>query len=276
MEEFKVVGGEALPEESAVKGATMPNKEKNEFDAVESLKRKAELFGVSERQLENEFVDYKAAKLLKKLMMKIPSGVDERAFRDSVQTAAKLGLGGVWVTPVRVARAKEIIQSGDMEIISSIIASEPEEFPKVRLAAAKAVKASGVQAGYVPFSFSAFSSGTLKATEKEIKKLVKLYKGKRLAAIIDVGAATQSELNISVKAFIDGGMNTVALRATESDVAKVKTVVALCGDRLTVEVLGSFSLSVCGTLFSLGVDKIISRGAAKVGEELVEKIRSGR
>lgn len=291
MEEFKIVNVEkplqkpidkplAKPaddktEKPIVQAAEEKREKSDEFDAVESLKNKAELFGVSARQLESEFVDFKAAKLLKRLTLAVPSGADERTLKDKLQAAARLGLGGVFVTPTKIARTKELLDGSGVKIYSSILMSEPEELPKVRVYAAKAIKSAPIAGAYIPLNFSAFSAQRFKATQKELTRIGKILKGKRLTVVLELTNATQNEMIAAVKTLLDSNVCSIAVRASGVD-PKIKSLLALCGSKISVEAFGNLPLAQCGTLMSFGVASTMGENVVEVGEDLLERIRSQR
>lgn len=240
---------------------------------ISKLKSSAQVFGISKTQLEEEFIGYKAEKLLKKVDFLIEDNTSEVKLREKICDAKRQKMGSVTVLPSRVEMATRTANGSGLKV--NVLCNYPfgEELTKVKLLSVKTCQKLKVFSISTPLSPLMLGYFRINNTKKELKKMLKLAKNKKLKVIIDLREYTQASLNVIVRLLTEVGITYLQAKVDDGELAKFKALVQMCQDKIKVEAMGEVSLKTCATLFNLGASKVLATNASSLSFDLREELK---
>lgn len=248
--------------------------EKEDEQLFSQLRNKAEIFGVSPRQLETEFIEFKITKLMKKIDLLVDGNDDDCEIKGKINDARRLGLGSVTVAPTKIEFAKSLCENSQITINSSVFMNDVQQLFPVKVYAVKKLKNTIIKDIVYPIEIGALKIETLKLTEKQLKKIKRSCKEKKLKVAVDVEKLTQSELISLVKLCIETNVDTIVAKVSESGMSKIKSLFALSGGKITIEARGNFALMFAVSLLAFGIAKLSIENATIIAEEIRVRLTS--
>ncbi len=239
-----------------------------ENDSPSKLLISSKIFGISPRQLEDEFIDFKIDKLLKDLDYLAVDERSELSLKEKVMATQKLGLGSITVMPSRVSSVKKYSNGKPIEINTVISYPTGDDFSSVKIANAKEVSKCGVKCVSTPISPIMLGYYRYTQTEKELKKMRKILKNCQLKLICNINDFSQSMLSILVKLVLLIKADGIIIKVRDYQLTKIKMLMDMCSGKINLEVQGDLSLKLTCELLRLGVGKISASNIEELSNEL--------
>ena len=264
---------------SEVKGGDSPaatsdgGKEKPATEATEEEKSKvfpsaAQVFGISEDQLQTEFNRFKADKLFKKVFIELTDPqLKKEAFLSKLAEAVAYNLGGVTVLPDALPTALKDKPAIDVYVaVCYPYGAESFEVKKVLVKKALATSVSGVVLYFGQFEYRLKKRRQL---VREYKKLLGYGKRKKVIVAVNVESLTPAEMQDISSLLFEAGAKEV--RAVVSDIRKED--IAL--DKFVKSADGKFDITVTTgktddkcmvTALNLGASAVACENAVEVAK----------
>ena len=271
------------PEESPVDyaeaDAPVADNEANSHDEEGVFFSSARIFGKSESEMQAEFKEYKAAKLLKKMSLMLTDPYMPVAeFEGCLSRAIEMGLKGVSVLPNRLSRALKIANE---RIPVSVCVSFPyaaDDF-KSKKAALKSVIKKEISAVEIPVVLTDVTEKTASSVAKEYKKLRKTADKKQFVLIADIAGMTPSDMDILALICKNAGIETIktscAQKDSKIDDYALNNLKAVLGDRVRIIACSSSNSAqeVVGA-FAIGASEYSGTEALSLAEDLRTRIKN--
>ncbi len=244
----------------------------------ENIKDLADLFGQSEQELKKEFGSFKAKKIYKKLNYFIDNRAKLKTeLKSSLETAVKYGFYGVTVLPSLLKFAKNTLKESELKVRVLINYPYGEDDFKTVKRSAKLCKIYGADEIAVMLSSFTYKNFDNQETIKQIKKLKRVTRSKKLIVIIDGGNFSRTEIEKVIKLLISCGIRYILLENTKArlEINVLEDAVKLCEDKIFIECKDKISCAeqTVSTL-SLGIDFLTSEYAPEIAIDLSKKINA--
>ncbi len=274
MAEIKETSGGAIDVQNKT-----PLEEKAASSTSESLGTAAKVFGISNEQLEAEFIKQKADRLFSKIeLMLCDPFMAEAEILKRAKEAKDLGLSKISVLPALIKKVKAVT-GGTIPI--AVACSYPygvEAQSTIKYAIKKAVK-SGADAIEVPFVYSDICQKKTKAVAKIYEKYRKLCKTKKFVLVCEIAKMTPNEIEELAKII------------NYAKITSVKTSAGLEGALIDEYVLPTFKKALLAEVeliaceykgksenairaFNSGADKYASVNASSIARTIKEDLKS--
>ncbi len=280
MEENEVIDILDKEREEIVDKKREPSFIKNFFteEKVENIKELAELFGQSETEIKKEFGAFKAKKIYKKLNYLIDNRF--RLKKDVVsllETAVKYDFYGVSVYPSALKLAKNVLKGSDVKL--RVLLNFPlgeNDFKAVKYSV-KLSRQSG--ADEIAVMLSAFSFKNYESVEitKQIKKLIKTAKNKKLVIMFDSANLSRIELENAITTCISLGIRSVLILNGNArlDREVVDDAVKISSNKVFLECKeGVCTAEQTVSMLVSGIDFLTSEHATEIVADLNDKINA--
>ncbi len=266
-----------IKEETAIK-ENEPSLIKDFFteEKKESIKDLAELFGQSETELKKEFGTYKAKKVYKKLNYLIDNRIRlKKDLITALETAVKYGFYGVSVYPSALQLSKSALAGSNVKIRVLINYPLGEDAFKTVKYSVKLAREQG--ADEIAVMLSSFSYKNLNEYDviKQIKKLIKTAKNKKLILMIDSANLSRIELENAIKTSICCGVSNVLILNEKSRVDRetLDDAIKISSDKIFIECKDTVSSSEqTVSMFVSGIDFLTTEYAPEIVKDLSVKI----
>ena len=176
-----------------VKEESISSNQINDGEKKFSLDKTAIVFGQSEEDISKEFKEFKALKLFKRVDCDLTSVTDNLLLKQKIEEAVKYGFGNVVVNPRQIKHAKRYLQGRKIGVYAAVCYPYGEEIYGVKKYAVKKAMEEGADGVYLPLSTSDLKSGRIEQVKRELFKIVKRYKRKKIFVVLEIG-----EINFSV------------------------------------------------------------------------------
>lgn len=245
-----------------------------EQQEISKLKTSAEIFGVTEKELENEFLDYKIDKLLKQIDYFVDLPVTDLALKEKIMSSKRIGFGSVTVLPDRILTAKQFMGESKTELNTILSYPFGSDLEKVKIYSFKRCMKLPIKSISLPICPLMLNYNNSKRTLSLVKKLKKLSKGKSFKVIADLNAFGQAGLVTLVKLLNEAKVDRISVKVAEGSVSQLKTLLTMTKGKITVDAIGEISLKLGASMLNLGVKRLSASNAEELAEELVEKLKA--
>lgn len=192
---------------------------------------------------------------------------DKTSLRRACETAARLNVSGVEVSPVNVAAARRLLGRGSAPICC-LVGGTGESLTSVkRMEAKKAIRMGAQEIRLVP-CFSQLTSGGYSYLKREIRRLKKCVRRGTLTVSLDDRSLNEEEVAVGVRAAAAGKADAVSVRGeTELVIRAVKEAAG----RLTVEAAGVENAEQLRVVLQAGATRASTGCCERIAEELYSK-----
>ncbi|MBR2337315.1 MAG: hypothetical protein IKA61_05180 [Clostridia bacterium] len=237
-----------------------------------NLDKTAVIFGQSEEDISKEFKEFKALKLFRRIDVDLTGIRDNLLLKQKIEESLKFGFGNVVVNPRQIKYAKRFLKGKRVGVYAAVCFPYGEELYGVKKYAVKKAMEEGADGVYLPLSTSDLKSGKIEQVKRELFKIVKRYKRKKIFAIVEISelnfASTEkivkTLLKTKVSGIVSGTGHSLYLKpfASASDLHSLsggkRTVVACTNTEKSREVVSLFSVA----------DRVFLKNAPKIALEL--------
>lgn len=267
---FKIVAQESASQPLIAQ----KSEEKPTVSDVERLKNQADVFGLSNRELNDEFIDYKVKKLFKRFNWVLLEGVSPKEMKNKIELCRRLGFGSLTLVPNKVAGALRILgDSKDIKINTVLSYPFGGDMPKTVFNNAKLLKRSKIYRVYLTLSRDDCDNETIKLTKYTVKKTAKILKNKKFELLVDLSSFTQNQLIVLSKIIKECKLKSLAVQLREKDMLQFKTLSTMLSD-VRFNAFNVNDMEFCANLWGLGFDTISSQNAVSVAEKLQKRLKN--
>lgn len=188
---------------------------------------------------------------------------DKTALRRVCESASRLSVSGVTVSPVHVAAAKKFLGRGSS--VCCLVGGTGETLTSIKRAEAKrAVRLGATEVRLIP-CYSQLLSGGYTYLKKEIRKLKRCVKRGILTVALDDRALGEEEVAVGVRAAAAGKADAVSVRGeTELVIRAVKEAAG----RLYVEASGVENAEQLRLVLQAGATRALTGSLERIADEL--------
>lgn len=206
-----------------------------------------------------------AALTLKKIAVDASAReTDRHALLSACDLAKKQGMCAVLVSPVNVSAARRRLNETQIQI-ACVVGGTGESLLSVKKTEAKRARAQGAKIIRLVPCYSALISGNAAYLKREIKKVRRATKKCSVVLSLDDHALSKEEIERGLCAAAEGKADGVSLRG---EVEYALLAVRYAAGRFGVEASGVENAAQTRMLFKAGVERVSSREAERVSEEL--------
>lgn len=264
--------------EDSVKEVNEPSIIKDFFkdEKEQNVKELAELFGQSETELKKEFGSFKAKKIYKKLNYFIDNGCKlKKELISCLETAVKNEFYGVTIFKTALPIAKSVLSKTNVKI--RVLINYPlgeEDYNTVKFSLKQAVKNGADEIAVMLSSFT-YKNCDLSETIKQVKKLLKIAKKKKLIIVLDSANLSRTDIEKILSALISLGVRSIMIANAKSTIDRdlLDDAIKVCADKIFLELKDGVLLAeqAISSLVS-GVDFLTTEFAPEIVNDLSAKI----
>lgn len=266
----KVIQSEQKASSQNLSNTTKPLSDSNENKF--NLDKTAIVFGQSEEDIGKEFKEFKALKLFKRVDCDMTPITDNLLLKQRIEEAIKYGFGNVVVNPRQIKSAKRFLKGKKIGVYAAVCYPYGEEIYGVKKYAVKKAMEEGADGVYLPLSTSDLKSGRLEQVKRELFKIVKRYKKKKIFVVLEVGEISFSVAERVVKTLlktkIAGIVSGTGFSSYSKPFAGASDLHSLSGGKRTVIACSNTEKSRdVVSLFSVA-DRVFLKNAPKIALDL--------
>ncbi|MGN0819629.1 MAG: hypothetical protein ACI4M6_04425 [Christensenellaceae bacterium] len=267
---FKIVTQDG----ATLQALPLNSEKKDALSDVERLKNQAEVFGLTNRELNDEFIDYKIKKLFKKFNWVVMEGATSKELKNKFALCKRFGFGSITLVPNKIVDACKILAT-EKDVKINTVLSYPfgGDMPRTVFYNAKLLKRTKIDGVYLTLSKDDCESERLKLTKYTISKTAKILKNKKFELLVDISAFTQNQLTVLSKLVKECKLKSIALQIKENDMMQFKTLSTMLGD-VRFDAFNVNDMETCANLWGLGFDRISSQNAVFVAEKLQKRLKN--
>ena len=162
----------------------------------------AAVFGQSEEDISKEFKEFKALKLFRKMDCDLTNVLTAKELCSKIEEMASFGFGNVVVNPTLIKDAKTVLKGRKTGVYAAVCFPYGEELFGVKRYAVKKAFEEGADGVYLPIGVAMLKKGRLDQVKREVAKIVKRHKKKRIFAVLEVGEMDFELAEKAVKALL--------------------------------------------------------------------------
>ncbi|MBR2385133.1 MAG: hypothetical protein IKA99_05970 [Clostridia bacterium] len=237
-----------------------------------NLDKTALVFGQSEEDIGKEFNEFKALKLFKRVDVDLTSVRDTLVLKQKIDETSKYGFGNVVVNPRHIKDAKRYLKGRKIGVFAAVCYPYGEELYGVKKYAVKRAVQEGADGVYLPLSITDLKSGKIELIRRELQKIVKKYKNKKIFVVLEMAELNFAYAEKLVKLLLKTKIAGIVSGTGNSSVSKPfagasdlhslssgkRTVVACSNTEKSRDVVGLFSVA----------DRVFLKNAPKIAKEL--------
>lgn len=269
-EETKIENQE-IKQETEVKLETanaLQEKTENKFN----LDKTAIVFGQSEEDIGKEFKEFKASKLFKRVDCDLTSVTDNLVLKQKIEEAIKFGFGNVVVNPRQIKQAKRYLNGRKVGVYAAVCYPYGEELYGVKKFAVKRAMEEGADGVYLPLSTSDLKSGKIEQVKRELFKIVKRSKRKKVFVVLEIGeinfSVAEKVVKLLLKSKIAGIVSGTGYSSRSKPFAGASDLHSLSAGKRTVVACSNTEKSrEVVSLFSVA-DRVFLKNAPKIALDL--------
>ncbi len=164
-----------------------------------NLDKTAVIFGQSEEDLSKEFKEYKALKLFKRVDVDLTFVRDSLLLKKKIDECVKFGFGNVVVNSKQIKEAKRFLKGKKLGVFAAVCYPYGEEIYEVKKYAVKKAFSEGADGVYLPLSIIDLKNGKFEQVRRELVKMIKRYKHKKIFIVLEIGELNFSNVEKIVK-----------------------------------------------------------------------------
>lgn len=256
-------------EKSSDSGAAPQEEPTGQPEQPASALTSADVFGVSENELQTEFNRFKADKLFKKIYADFTDPyMDKHALLSGLKEARALGLGGSVILP---NTAKYVAKSG--EAVGTLVAVDcpygADTFKNKKYLTKQAIK-SAASGAVVYFDLFGMCLKKKSVVVSEYKKLCALGKKKQMAVALDLSGLSSDQVTQAAAILADAGVGRVfAIADVEKDAYDLSSFIGTAKGKVEIiAALGVITGEQAAQILSSGADGVSCRNASEVTSSL--------
>ena len=237
-----------------------------------NLDKTAIIFGQSEEDIGKEFKEFKALKLFKKVDVDLTSVRDTLMLKQRIEESIKYGFGNVVVNPRHIKDAKRFLKGKKVGVYAAVCYPYGEELYGVKKYAVKRAMQEGADGVYLPISITDLKNGKIEQIKRELQKIVKKYKRKKIFVVLEIGelsfAHVEKIVKYLLKTKISGIVSGTGYSPISKSFAGASDLHSLSGGKRTVvaQSVSEKSREVV-SLFSVA-DRVFLKNAPKIALDL--------
>ncbi len=273
-EEIGAQNEEITQEKEIIKTETKPlqaeeiKKENKSFD----LDKTAVIFGQSEEDIGKEFKEFKAAKLFKRVDVDLTSVRDNLLLKQKVEESIKYGFGNLVVNPKQIRYAKRFLKGRKVGVFAAVCYPYGEDFFGVKRYAVKKAFKEGADGVYLPLSVADLKSGKIEQIKRELVKIVRRYKRKKIFIVLEMGELNftyvEKVMKLLLKTNITGIVSGTGFSSCEKPFSGASDLHSLSrGKRAVVACTNTDKSRDVVSLFSVA-DRVFLKNAPKIALDL--------
>lgn len=189
---------------------------------------------------------------------------DRAALKRAVETAAKLNVSGILVTPVNLAGARKMLGK-DSRIVSCLVGGTGESLIAIKKAEAKKAMRLGAGEVRLVLCYSQLTGGGLSYLKREVKRVRRATRKRALIVSLEDHSLGEEEVALGVRAAVFGKADGVCVRG---DTRLVLRAVTESTGRLNVEASGVENAEQLRLLIKAGASRATTGRAEQIAEEL--------
>ena len=241
-------------------------------DSKFNLDKTAVIFGQSEEDIGKEFKEFKALKLFKRVDCDMTSITDNLLLKQRIEEVIKYGFGNVVVNPRQIKDAKRFLKGRKVGVYAAVCYPYGEEIYGVKKYAVKKAMEEGADGVYLPLSVSDLKSGKIEHVKRELFKIVKRYKRKKIFVVLEVGeinfSITEKVVKTLLRTRIAGIVSGTGFSAYTKPFVGASDLHSLSGGKRTVIACSNTEKSRdVVSLFSVA-DRVFLKNAPKIALDL--------
>lgn len=237
-----------------------------------NLDKTAIVFGQSEEDIGKEFKEFKASKLFKRVDCDLTSVTDNLVLKQKIEEAIKFGFGNVVVNPRQIKQAKRYLNGRKVGVYAAVCYPYGEELYGVKKFAVKRAMEEGADGVYLPLSTSDLKSGKIEQVKRELFKIVKRSKRKKVFVVLEIGeinfSVAEKVVKLLLKSKIAGIVSGTGYSSRSKPFAGASDLHSLSAGKRTVVACSNTEKSRdVVSLFSVA-DRVFLKNAPKIALDL--------
>ena len=237
-----------------------------------NLDKTAVIFGQSEEDIGKEFKEFKALKLFKRVDVDLTSVRDTLILKKRIEEALKYGFGNVVVNPRHIKDTKRFLKGKKVGVFAAVCYPYGEELYGVKKYAVKRAMQEGADGVYLPISITDLKNGKIDQVRRELQKIVKKYRHKKIFVVLEVGeldfANTEKIVKLLLKTKITGIVSGTGYSSISKPFAGASDLHSLsAGKRMVVAYSLTEKSREVVSLFSVA-DRVFLKNAPKIALDL--------
>ncbi len=271
------VNGETEEIEKTTETVKVKTEETENFlgEISEDLLTTSSVFGQSEKEIEREFKEFKAAKLFKRIEFDATNSSGDEDIEYRAEECNKYGFGAIIVLPQFIMAAKKKLSGKGVEVIGAISYPYGEEIPYVTVRAAKKAAAKGADVILVPVGVSLIKRGAydvVRHTFKKIKKRVKC----RVCALIECGSLGLEEVDRTIRILTQVGINyfrsSSGFKSAGDEFMNIKSMRSAYKTGNLVTAYAADGSGQNAVRLLAVADRVATKKAAEIAEDIKERL----
>ncbi len=195
--------------------------------------------------------------------------IDRYVLKNACDTAKKLGLHAVLVSPVNVVAARKFL-GGSPCVVACRVGGDGESLPPVKHDEAKRAVRQGAREVYLSPCYSALIGGNAAYLKREIKKVRRSLKNCALFVLLDDREFGEEDISLGTRAAAEAKADGVSVRGEAQLILRALTVGA---GKLTVHCSGVENAAQFRTAVRAGAANACSRSCEEIAKELFSALR---
>lgn len=193
---------------------------------------------------------------------------DRPTLKNACDMAAKLGCGGILVSPVRVSWARRNAKR-DLRVVA-LVGGTGETLPAVKKTEAKKALSQGADEVRLVPCYSALFGHDLDFLKREVKKVRRAARKAVLTLSLEDHALGKEEIALGVRAAVAGGADGVCVRGEPELVLHAMECAA---GKLVCDASGTQNGEQMSAVLRAGAVRVTTANAAALAEELFSLVR---
>lgn len=251
------------------------------FNSGSGLKDAQKVFGQTEDEIEKEFKNYKARKMFAKMDYLLIDG-DLRAeeIKSECKVAEHYRFKSVTVLPTMLKYAKAALWGGKTPIRTLISYPYGEDVADVKIKACKLAVSQGADLLAVTVSTSAIKNGDYLSIVKEMTKISKIAKKRKVTAVIDSSKLNAVEVkncavNLLNECKIYSIMPSCSKSSEKPSVAVIKDLIKAVDGKCFIEGVGEVcTAEETVSVLSLGTSALTSSKCPLIVKDALKKLNA--
>ncbi len=173
---------------------------------------KTQLFLQSNEELEKEFMEYKANKLLGKVACDLTDCVDDETVLEKMKQAKDIGVAEILIRPNMIKKGKIFNKDLGLNLSCAVCYPYGDELPSVEKYAVKSVNNLKVGDVVVPCSSTLINEGKFDLIKSLFKKFLKMNKFSKVKVLIDLDEIIEGKQINALKALSSAGVSNFIIK----------------------------------------------------------------
>lgn len=253
----------------------------NYFNSGSGLKDAQKVFGQTEEEIEKEFKNYKARKMFGRMdYLLINNTLSTEEIKKECEIAVHYGFKSVTVLPSMLKFAKNAVSGSNITVRALISYPFGEDVFEIKRKACKIAVKNGADAIAVTLSTSAIKNGEVKNLAKEVLKISKMARKKKVTVIIDTSKLNPIELKNTAIAIADECKVYSILPSSlfipeKPQISTIKEVIKAVDGKCFIESGGNLATAEeTVSILSLGASTVTSQKCPLIAKDALKKLNA--